>query len=41
LSVLTIHAPEAGDFLRITIGTDAEANVLLRAVRAVNPPQIQ
>jgi histidinol-phosphate aminotransferase len=29
-------APETRDFLRITIGTEAEANALLRAVRGLN-----
>jgi histidinol-phosphate aminotransferase len=28
-------APETRDFLRITIGTDAEADALLRAVRKI------
>ncbi len=34
-------APETRDFLRITIGTDAEAEALVRAVRGLNPPQTQ
>jgi len=32
-------APETRDFLRITIGTDAEADALLRAVRGLKPPK--
>jgi histidinol-phosphate/aromatic aminotransferase/cobyric acid decarboxylase-like protein len=30
-------APETRDFLRITIGTDTEADAFLRAVRGILP----
>jgi len=34
-------SPQTRDFLRITIGTDMEADALLRAVRGLYPPQTQ
>jgi histidinol-phosphate aminotransferase len=34
-------SPEVKDYLRITIGTDAETDVLLRAVKAIAPAETQ